>query len=225
MEFVPVFLERALVCENYLKSLVQISKLLEPVAQSGVIEVKRFKYLAVGIESYLRAPLACASHNFKRMLRHAALEGHFVSLAVLVNFRFQPFGKRVHTGNAHAVQTAGKFISAAAEFTARMQFGKHHFHSGFSFLFYYTRGNTASVIGDGYASVFLQFNQNGIAISRHSFVHGVIHNLVNQMMQSALIGRTDVHTRSLSHRLKTFQHLYCALIVLFFSHFFTSLVL
>ena len=42
-----------------------------------------------------------------------------------INLYFQPFGKRVGYGSAHAVQTARILIVPLPEFSARMQHGKN----------------------------------------------------------------------------------------------------
>ena len=44
-------------------------------------------------------------------------------------------------------------------------------------------------------------------ISGKSLVDTVVHNLVNEMMETSLAYITDVHRRSLSYGLKAFKHL------------------
>ena len=53
--------------------------------------------------------------------RLAALEGHVINLAVARDFDLEPIGKRVDAFRADAVQTAGIFVGALAEFSARVQ--------------------------------------------------------------------------------------------------------
>ena len=67
----------------------------------------------------------------------------------LINVHFQPFGKGVDDRKPDAVQTAGNFISAAAEFTARMEHGENNFKCRFADLCIDAGGNTASVIAHG----------------------------------------------------------------------------
>src|ERR1041384_3096813 len=47
---------------------------------------------------------------------------------------------------------------------------------------------------------------HAIAVARERFVDGIVYNLVNQMMQTELTGRADVHRRSLSHGLAAFKN-------------------
>ena len=53
------------------------------------------------------------------------------------------------------------------------------------------------------------------AVARQRFVNGIIHDLINAVMQPAEIGGTDVHAGTLAHGLQTFQHLNLVFIVLF----------
>ena len=39
------------------------------------------------------------------------------------------------------------------------------------------------------------------------FIDGVVHNFIDQMVQTGLGGGTDIHTRTLANRLQAFQNL------------------
>ena len=53
-----------------------------------------------------------------------------------------------------------------------------------------------------------------VAVTGQRLVNGVVHDLVHQMMQTALTGGADIHTRALAHRFQTFQHLDLAGVIL-----------
>ena len=55
----------------------------------------------------------------------AALEGHVVNLAVARDFGLEPVGKRVHALRADAVEAAGVFVGALAEFAAGVEIREH----------------------------------------------------------------------------------------------------
>jgi len=59
-------------------------------------------------------------------LRDAAFVALKIGFSFAVYGNFAPFGKRVHRGDAHTVQTARDFVAAAAEFAAGMQDGHDH---------------------------------------------------------------------------------------------------
>ena len=46
-----------------------------------------------------------------------------------------------------------------------------------------------------------------VAVASQRFINGVVHDLVDQMMQTALTGGADIHTGALAHCLQAFQDL------------------
>ena len=61
--------------------------------------------------------------------------------------------------------------------------------------------NAAAIIGDSYRVVFINNNINAVAIPSHGLVNGVIHDLIDQMVQPARAGITDIHRRTPAYRL------------------------
>lgn len=54
--------------------------------------------------------------------------------------------------------------------------------------------------------ILFQKNFNVIAESRQMLVHGIVHDLIDQMVQSFSGNAADIHARAFSHRLQAFQH-------------------
>ena len=117
------------------------------------------------------------------------------------------------------MQTAGNFVTATAEFSARVELGENHLDRGFAFFFDYTRRNTSSVIGDADCAVFQNLDDDVRAITGKSLVDGIVHDFRNQMVQTSRVRRTDVHTRAFSDRIESFQNLYVARIITVFDFF------
>ena len=128
-------------------------------------------------------------------------------MPVTADFDFEPFGKGVYDRRTDAVQTAGNFIAAAAEFTAGVQNRQNDGDRGQALLFVNIDRNAAPVVahGDNIARQNFHFNVGAIAGKR--FVHGVVDNFINQVVQSLRTGRTDIHTRAFADRFKPFQNL------------------
>ena len=59
---------------------------------------------------------------------------------------------------------------------------------------------TTAVIDNLYPSVFRYGNLHAFAEAGHGFVHSVVQYLIDQMVQAALIGASDVHSRADTHR-------------------------
>ena len=89
----------------------------------------------------------------------------------------------------------------------------------------HTAGDAASVVLNGDAAVRQERDVDGGAGARHGLVDGIVHNLVNQMMQTALRRRTDVHTGTLSDGLETLKDLNLVFVIYGFFDFFRHIVI
>jgi hypothetical protein len=79
----------------------------------------------------------------------------------------------------------------------------------------YIHGYSASVVGDGNASVFTQYNIDPAAISCQVFIYAVIKYFPNKVMQSSGARTSDVHAGTLSDRFETFENYYLTTVILF----------
>ena len=86
-------------------------------------------------------------------------------------------------------------------------------------------GDTATIVlyGDGVILIDSYFYM--CAETCHRLVDGVIHSLVDKMVQSLLADVSDVHSRALTHGFQSLEHLNVTrgiilfLVQLFFCHF------
>ena len=147
----------------------------------------------------------------------------FIAFSVPVDLNLEPDRERIHHGRTDTVKTAGYFISAAAELSARMQNRKYHFDCRNSQFLLNIDGNSSSVVLDCHGIVAMYRHFNLAAVTGQCLIDGIIHNFVHEMMQSPRRGRTDVHARSLPNCFQTFQNLYLVCVV-FFTHALSSSV-
>ena len=198
---------RALIFDRDAKASVQECLLAHARVERLVGVFKVFKHQRVGLEGDGRARMIGRANNGHLLRDLAAGEFHLVDVAVLVHLHGQPFGKGVDNARAHAVQTAGDLIASAAELTSRVQHGIDDLERGAARLRLNVDRDTAAVIdnGDGVALVDRYLDLR--AVARKRLVDGVIHNFVNEVVQSARGRRADIHARALAHRLKPFEHL------------------
>ena len=66
-------------------------------------------------------------------------------------------------------------------------------------------GNAATVITNGYRVVGIKANFNPIGVSCDGFIHRVIKNFANQMVQGAFICAADIHAGALANRFQSFK--------------------
>ena len=111
--------------------------------------------------------------------RLAALEGHVINLAVARDFDLEPIGKRVDAFRADAVQTAGIFVSALAEFSARVQIRQDQLDRRHLEFRMHIDRNAAAVVAHGNRAIDVNRDVDLGAISGEMFVDRVVENFEN----------------------------------------------
>ncbi|CDC74301.1 uncharacterized protein BN503_00904 [Oscillibacter sp. CAG:155] len=151
----------------------------------GVIVVDGvLKHLRVGLEGDGGAGMIRLAHHGHLLRDMAPGELHLIDLAVPVDLNREPLGEGVDHAGAHAVETAGNLVSAAAELAAGVEDGIDHLQGGTAGLGLDVHGDAAAIIHHGDGIAFVDLHQNVGAVARQGLVDGVIHNLVNQMMET-----------------------------------------
>ena len=103
-----------------------------------------------------------------------------INLALARDFDLEPIGERVDAFGADAVQAAGIFVGALAEFSARVQIGQDQLHRRhFPFRMNVDR-NAAAVIAHGDRTIDVHGHFDLVAKSGEMFVDRVIENFENQ---------------------------------------------
>ena len=64
--------------------------------------------------------------------------------------------------------------------------------------------DTTAVVGDLNATICKKNNIDLGAVTSESFINCVIDDFVDQMMETAFAGGTDIHSRAFTDRLKAF---------------------
>ena len=206
-----VFVSAPVAAECDFQALVEICHFLEALAQHIEVVGEVLEYLDVGHERDGGAGLAAAAPR-QRLgcqlgLAAPAREGLPVQRPVSADLDFEALGERVDDRCANAVQSAGYGVSLAAELAAGVQGGHDSLHGGHS-------GGGVDIDGDAapvvlYANHAVGQDVDGYAGGEacHELVHAVIDNLIDQMVQAALVGASDVHAGALSHGFHAFEHL------------------
>ena len=70
-----------------------------------------------------------------------------------------------------------------------------------------TDRNTSSVINNGNGIIRINRNLNRITKARKRFIHRIIYNFINQMVQTSAGGSSDIHTGTFSDRFQSLQNL------------------
>ena len=132
-------------------------------------------------------------------------EGHVIDLAVARDFHLEPFGKRIRAFRAHTMQTAGIFVSALTEFSARVQVREHQLDCWHLPFRMNIDRNTAAIVAHRNAAFDMHCNLDLVAKSGEMFVDRIVEHLENHVVQTALVRVANVHPRPFSDRFQTFE--------------------
>ena len=195
----------AFVGEGDLDAGVQISQFPEPFHQGRVGVGGHGEDGAVGLEGDSGAPLGGFSDLLEGFGGDAPFEADLVDLAVPVDLDFHPVRKGVDAGNAHAVESAGNLVGVVVEFAARVEHGEHHLNGGFLLGLVHIHRDAPAVILHGNGVVGADDHLHVVGETGQSLVDGVVHHLVDQMMEPPLPGIADIHGRTDADRLQAFE--------------------
>ena len=130
-----------------------------------------------------------------------------VELALPADLHPKLLRQGVHAGKTHAMKAAGDLVAPAAELAACMEDGQGHLQSVLAGLLMVAHGDAAAVVPDGDAVALVEEHLDMGAEPGQSFVHAVVHDLGDQLVQSPLVRGTDVHAGAAAHGLQPLQHL------------------
>ncbi len=153
------------------------------------------------------------SFALQRSLRNAAAIFLGPGVAFAPDLEIQMIGKRIDATHAYAVKAARDFVTVRIEFAAGMQFGHYDLSRGDAFFLMNTYRNTAAVIGHRNRVVDVDDDVDLVGVPGESLVHGIVNNLVHQVMQPAFSGGANIHGRPETHCLQAFQNFDTGLIV------------
>ncbi len=104
------------------------------------------------------------------------------------------------------MQTTGNLVGIGVEFTTGVQGSHSQLNSRNPFLRVDFNRNTTAVIRDCAGVVHVEGDLDPVAITGHRFIDRVVDDFVNQMVQTADIGGTDIHGRPFANRLKPLEY-------------------
>jgi hypothetical protein len=104
------------------------------------------------------------------------------------------------------VQAARHGVGLAVELASGVQHREHHLDGGPLLHRVHADRDAAAVVDDAHAAVILQRDIDARGVSGHRLVDGVVHNLPDQVVQTAFARGPDVHAGALANRLQPLEH-------------------
>ncbi|RPK46181.1 hypothetical protein EES39_13935 [Streptomyces sp. ADI92-24] len=189
------------------QALVEEGHLLEAARQRLEGVLGGLEDVAVGPERQRGAGLGGLLVLLERGGRHALLVLLAPAVPAVAHLRLHPCRQGVDHGHAHAVQTAGDGVAAAAELAARVQHRQYDLQGRLALGRHDVHRDATPVVDDPDPAVGQDRHVDAVRVPREGLVDRVVDDLVDQVVQTALAGRADVHTRPLADRLQTLQDL------------------
>jgi hypothetical protein len=109
-------------------------------------------------------------------------------LAVALHGDLELFRKRVDDGEPDPVQAARDLVAAAPELAARVEQCHHHFQRRLAPVLHDVDRDAPSVVRHRSRVVLVQGDLDPVAEAGQGFVYGVVDDLVDQMMETPVIG-------------------------------------
>ncbi|MNL41801.1 hypothetical protein D3C87_1642250 [compost metagenome] len=99
------------------------------------------------------------------------------------------------------MQTTGNLISILVKFTTGVENCQYNLQSRFILFGVHSGGDTATVVFNGNGIIFLYRYIDGIAVTCHRLINGVVNNLPNQVVHPFEASVTDIHRRTFTNGL------------------------
>ena len=189
------------------KAGVEISHLAQAGRQRGEVILVLAEDLRVGLERDRGAAGPHGQHVGHRPGGAAprVLLEHVPTVALHLDAHLG--GQGVHHVRAHPVQSAGDLVAAAAELGPGVERRHRRLEAGQAGGGVDVDGNAPPVVLDGDRRVLRDLDDDPVAVARHRLVDGVVDDLVDQVMEAALVGAPDVHSGPAAYRLRALEHL------------------
>jgi len=128
-----------------------------------------------------------------------------VDLAIPTDLNFKPFRDGIDTFGPDPVETARNLIGSFAEFSSCVEVGHNELKSGHFMFHVHVHRDTPAVVLDGDRTLSMEAHFYGVAVAGESLVNRVIHDLKYAVVESSLIGISDIHIGALANPFQTFQ--------------------
>jgi len=207
-----------LVGDGDLEGLVEEGHLPEAGGQRLIGVGGGLEDLLGGPEGDLGAGLLSGLALLEVVVRNTQAEGLLPAVAVALDLDDELLAQRVHHRGADAVQATGDLVAAVAELAAGVEHGQRDGDRGQAVGGVHLDREATAVIGDRDAAVGQDLHVDPLAVAGQRLVDGVVHDLVDQVVQAALTGGADVHAGALAHRLQALQDLDLAGVVAALRH-------
>ncbi len=104
------------------------------------------------------------------------------------------------------MKAAGDFVAFGIELTAGVQFGHDDLGSADALFLVDADRDTAAIVDYGDGIVVVDGDADFGGMAGEGFIDGIVHHLVDEVVEAHFAGGADVHCGAKAHRLQAFQY-------------------
>jgi hypothetical protein len=116
-------------------------------------------------------------------------------------------GESVDDRATDTVKSTGHGVTAAAELSPGVENSEDNLNRRLTLCGVNIDGNSSTIVNDTNSAVLQNGYLDVVAIPCEGFINGVIDDLIDQVVQSAGTGRTDIHSGTFAYGFETFENL------------------
>ena len=198
-----------LIIQGDFQILREKCRLPETDLQGIVIVDRLLKDLRIRKEGdFCSVLLRIAVSDHRDRLNDLALcEDFLIDLSVTVHIDLETGREGIHDRSAHAVQSAGNFISPAAELSAGVKDRENHFQRRDACFFLNIDRNSPAIVQHGDGIVRVDRHIDLAAETCQRFIDRIVHDLIDQVVKPPGRCGPYIHSRSLSDSFQSFKDL------------------
>ena len=187
--------------------LVEEGQLPQPMRHDVPVEAELFEDFWIRPEPNICPRGIGLTAGFERRDRRTPAVFLVVLLAVPHHRHQQPLRQGVDDGQPDPVQTSRHLVATSAELAAGVELGHDDLQGGLALVFHDVDRDTTAVVGDRGGPVLVEGYLDPGAEPCQRLIGRVVDDLIDEVMETPVIGRPDVHPGTASDWLQTLQNL------------------
>ena len=196
---------------------VQISGLMHPALNIIFPESGLLKNFWIWKKIDLRSGLLCLPDLWKKSVfkfyhRMSLCIAVMIHISALADFHIHIGGKGIDYRRSDTMQSSTRLVRIVVKFSSCVQCRKYNAGSRYSLCMHADR-NTTSVIFHRTGAICLKGHPYFITGTCQMLIHGIVDNLINQVVESFGRCTSDIHSRTFPDRFKPLQYRYTACII------------
>src|SRR6266545_2342308 len=197
----------SLVLDDDFEAFVEEGELAEPIGERVEGKSRLLEDLRVRLEANDRAVLGALLPRRQLTRRHPILVALRPHPSAPADLEIEPLAQRIDDRDAHSMEAARHLVGRVLELASGVKHGQHHLRRRLARLLVRVHRYAAAIVAHRAGAVRVQDDLDAVAIAPHRLVHGVVDDLVDQVMQAIGARVADIHGGPLPDSFEAFEDL------------------